>query len=331
MRSYSTQVRRLDQLCSEYGLPMDRPLDEESLCVAVCLRAQTAKPTTLPGFVSAIANATRERWGQELPRGRQFQSVMAGLRKQYGNQTSTPKVALTMDDLTAIHRGLDTAARFEHARDWCACLIAFFGLLRIGEYMDARLRHGHVLVAADSLSITVLYSKTSLAPQVVTVSARTDALCPVRAFLAYRAVLIRESLPIAGDDAVFVVRYAGNRAGIMTQQQFILQVKAYLSAAFPHRDMDGYAGHSFRRGGATALLLAGVPANVVQAHGRWSSEAFRLYLDTVHSHHVRMAATRALPGALGGRAADAAPHPPSSSSSLAFTSTVPLVGAPPML
>lgn len=308
---------------------MDRPLDEESLCLAVCLRAQTAKLTTLPGFVSAIADATRQRWGQELPRGRQYQSVMAGLRKQYGNQTATPKVALTMCDLAAIYRSLDTAAHFEHARDWCACLIAFFGLLRIGEYMDARLRHRHVLVATDSLSITVLYSKTSLAPQVVTVSARTDALCPVRAFLAYRAFLARESLPVAADDAVLVVRYAGSRAGPMTQQQFILQLKAYLSAAFPHRDMSGYAGHSFRRGGATALLLAGVPADVVQAHGRWSSEAFRLYLDTVHGHHVRLAATQSLPGALRGRAADAASHPPSSS--LAFTSTVPLVGAPPML
>ena len=188
-----------------------------------------------------------------------------------------------------------------------------------------------LLVAASSMSITVLYSKTSLAPQVVTVSARTDALCPVRAFLAYRAFLARESLPVADDDAVFVVRYAGSRAGLMTQQQFILQLKAHLSAAFPLRNMDGYAGHSFRRGGATALLLAGVPADIVQAHGRWSSEAFRLYLDTVHSHHVRLAATRALPGALRGRAADAAPHPLSSPSpSLAFTSTVPLVGAPPM-
>ena len=236
-----------------------------------------------------------------------------------------------MDDLTAIHRGLNTAARCEHSRDWCACLIAFFGLLRVGEYMDARLRHAHVLVAAGSLSITVLYSKTSLAPQIVTVSARTDALCPVRAFIAYRAFLAREALPVADNDPVFVVRYAGNRAGPMTQQQFITQLKAYMTAAFPHRDMTRYAGHSFRRGGATALLLAGVPADIVQAHGRWSSEAFRLYLDTVHSHHVRLAATQALPGALSGRVADAAPHPSSSSSSLAFTSTVPLVGAPPML
>ena len=298
-------MQHLERLCSEYGLPTDKPLNEEELCLLLCLRAQTAKLTTLPGFVSAVADATRTRWGQELPRGRQFQSVMAGLRNQYGNQTTTPKVALTMDDLTAIHRGLDTAARFEHARDWCACLIAFFGLLRVGEYMDARLRHRHVLVAADSLSITVLYSKTSLAPQVVTVSARTDALCPVRAFAAYRAYLARETLPGADDDAVFIVRYTGNRTGPMTQQQFVLQLKAHLSAAFPHRSMDGYAGHSFRRGGATALLLAGVPADIVQAHGRWSSEAFRAYLDSVHSHRVRLAATQALPGARRGRGEDA--------------------------
>ncbi|KIJ30935.1 hypothetical protein M422DRAFT_186511, partial [Sphaerobolus stellatus SS14] len=36
-------------------------------------------------------------------------------------------------------------------------------------------------------------------------------------------------------------------------------------------------GHSFRIGGTTELLVAGVPPDVVKALGRWSSDAFLVY------------------------------------------------------
>ncbi|KAF8328434.1 uncharacterized protein EI90DRAFT_3065283 [Cantharellus anzutake] len=38
------------------------------------------------------------------------------------------------------------------------------------------------------------------------------------------------------------------------------------------------AGHSLRSGGATALALAGTPLERIRAIGRWSSEAFLIYL-----------------------------------------------------
>lgn len=41
---------------------------------------------------------------------------------------------------------------------------------------------------------------------------------------------------------------------------------------------DNVAGHSMRSGGATALAIAGVPDNRIQAIGRWSSEAFQIYI-----------------------------------------------------
>jgi integrase len=40
-----------------------------------------------------------------------------------------------------------------------------------------------------------------------------------------------------------------------------------------------FTGHSFRRGGATSLALAGVPDNVIAAIGRWKSTSFQLYID----------------------------------------------------
>ena len=40
-----------------------------------------------------------------------------------------------------------------------------------------------------------------------------------------------------------------------------------------------YAGHSFRKGGATSLAAAGTPHHLIQALGRWSSDCYRLYID----------------------------------------------------
>jgi len=41
---------------------------------------------------------------------------------------------------------------------------------------------------------------------------------------------------------------------------------------------DNVAGHSLRSGGATALAIAGTPDDHIQARGRWSSNAYHVYI-----------------------------------------------------
>ena len=52
-----------------------------------------------------------------------------------------------------------------------------------------------------------------------------------------------------------------------------------------------YAGHSFRRGGATSLAVAGTPEHLIQALGRWSSDCYRLYIE-MPEHSIAAAARR---------------------------------------
>jgi hypothetical protein len=59
-------------------------------------------------------------------------------------------------------------------------------------------------------------------------------------------------------------------SSIPTRQWFI----SCLRVLFPA----DVAGQSLRSGGATALALAGVPNDCIQAAGRWSSQAFQAYI-----------------------------------------------------
>lgn len=307
VQSYSTQVRAFYRIAAQYGLPLDRPLTERELCIALIIYAQGGhKPTTYGAFVSALSDWHKRKYnGVQLVRDSLYLDVRSSLHNLYGDENvSVPKTAVTTDDLLAIHGQIDTRY-FEHARDWCACLIAFFGLLRISEYMDAGLRVQHVRLAArdadgqpSGLEILVHHSKTSRAQKLIAISSRVDVLCPVRAYTHYRQFLVTLRLPTPVDSPLFVFRFNDGRHRAMTAEQFIRQVRAYYRATFPDRDPATYAGHSFRRGGTSALILAGVPQTSIMAHGRWSSEAFHRYFDSHHSQAMRLSATQALDGSV---------------------------------
>ena len=65
----------------------------------------------------------------------------------------------------------------------------------------------------------------------------------------------------------------------MTRDWFLCRCnQVWISAGFP--DMPG---HAFRIGGATELLLQGVPPDVVATQGRWKSQAFLKYWRQINS------------------------------------------------
>ncbi|KIJ58033.1 hypothetical protein HYDPIDRAFT_48857, partial [Hydnomerulius pinastri MD-312] len=59
----------------------------------------------------------------------------------------------------------------------------------------------------------------------------------------------------------------------LTKKKLMARCNVIWSAA----GIPSITGHSFRIGGTTELLLAGVPPDVVKALGRWSSDAFLRY------------------------------------------------------
>jgi hypothetical protein len=268
-------------------------MTERQLCALVVCYSLSHKITTLPGFVSAIARQYEElSWG-ELPRGAFFNRVRRGLHNFYAHlDHPIPKTAVTISDLLVFHSRLNHSS-FSDARDWCAYVFAFFALLRVGEYTNGRLEIRDVRADApnDRVRLSIAFSKTQNYHVLVDISARDDALCPRRALANYLR-LLPAAVRSNPRSPLFITSLTDRSP--LSGSAFSSRFRALLSVCRPDVDASRYAGHSFRRGGATALFLAGVPETIIQLHGRWKSSAYKVYYDANRSDAARVEATSRL-------------------------------------
>ena len=71
----------------------------------------------------------------------------------------------------------------------------------------------------------------------------------------------------------------------LTQQQLSSTVQSILHAA---GYSGAYSGHSLRIGAATTAAARGVPEHLIKTLGRWSSDAYQVYIRTPVSAIVRV-------------------------------------------
>ena len=154
-----------------------------------------------------------------------------------------------------------------------ASLIAFFGLLRASEYLASHQTHfdpsATLLVKDISFSknhshIIVHIKKSKTDPFRVgcniSIWANNGRRCPVTALRWYQL-----QYPHTGP--VFTFR----DGSYLTRHQF----SQIIQQCIPNINLNT---HSFRIGGASTAYAAGVPETTIQTLGRWSSDAYRLYI-----------------------------------------------------
>ena len=144
------------------------------------------------------------------------------------------------------------------------------------------LRYGDVKVFNDRIVITVLFSKTNPKPHEITLFARTDILCPVKAWLVYRKLLNPNNSRIKPAAQAFMVA----ETRVLSYGFLNISFKSLVEKVL-HLNPKCYSIHSLRRSGATALHSVGIPDSVIKSMGRWKSLAFLKYLvisiDTIKS------------------------------------------------
>ncbi|KAE8960527.1 hypothetical protein PR002_g30185 [Phytophthora rubi] len=96
-------------------------------------------------------------------------------------------------------------------------------------------------------------------------------LCPV--FGALLLLRARGNLPVSIPVAVFTDTRGVPSCVSAARVTSSLRHAAQQLGESPHK----YSAHSLRAGGATHMYKAGVDALTIQFHGRWASDAFKLY------------------------------------------------------
>lgn len=232
------------------------------------------KVTSLPTYISAVSNIHLTLYGRPLPRSHLYKSVVLGLNKVYAlTDAIKPKTAFTLSHLATWYHNMDMHT-FNDARDWCSYILAFFGLLRVGEYITTTFQHRHVHIQSWGVAITIPFSKTCPQPVTIKIAKRKDILDPITAvnnYLHFIASTCR--IPTSP----FFVAHP-NDTSPLSNTAFSTALKLRTLSVL-RLDPREYAGHSFRRGGLTALFEAGVSESVSSAHGRWRSLCYRRYFD----------------------------------------------------
>ena len=291
--AYESRQRTFRSICASMHIDPSAPLTELQLCGVCILYVQQHRVTGLAGFVSAIAHHAMRMGHPDLPRGRTFDRVKAGILNWFGHDNvARPARGFTLDDLRAIRAQVDLRV-FADARDWCAALFAFFGLLRIKEYTCAGLLREHVSVHPWGISLAIPFSKTSPHPH----GSRHHSTRRRAVPRGGASRLLPDFFPLAFDTRrlPYFLHDASSSVTSRPTPRFIRHVRCWVrklpSAQLP---TDQYSGHSFRRGGTTALQMAGVPESTIASHGRWKSLAYRSYFDVQFNLQLRLAATAQL-------------------------------------
>lgn len=305
--TYKQQIKWVVEWAEE-ALGLDRsealggrgPMPELVALGAVAARSKGAAAGTVASLVTAI-NKWHERRGcasvLNSDRGR---AVVKGAKRRAGvgrgakAPLSSDVVVLLLGALAEAGRGSPSMQGLYH-RDAAWLVAGFCGLLRKSEIVQ--LRREHVRLERDGsgagqhfVTLYIERSKTDVEGRGawVTMAARTAGGVPV--WRVMRRYLRARDEALGGEGSLpLFPRWDFQRRTLGTQ--FLAGKGEALNAAMKKHikrvnqqyglklDPGLYASHSMRRGGATAMHAAGVPAQDIQAHGRWSSDCYRRYLE----------------------------------------------------
>ena len=107
-------------------------------------------------------------------------------------------------------------------------------------------------------------------------------LCPVTVFQR-----MLELVPASHNSPLFLLP-VNEHPRILTKSKFIAEFRKILRLA-GISDASNYRGHSFRRGAASWAFNSGVPGELIQLYGDWSSDAYKVYLEFDLQSKLRLA------------------------------------------
>ena len=281
-RTYSSAQKRFLNFCERFGLLNENgsaiPASEMTLLRFVASLSSTCQASSIRVYLSAVRSLHIQNGAEDPLLGcLRIPLVLKGLRR--GQPSNRPsKIPITPFVLCAIKAYLNLE-EFNDCMLWAACCTAFFGFLRGAEFTTTpeSLKENRFLAVSDVsidkqsnpdiVFIRLRYCKTDQFGEGCTIPlASSDSpICPVTAIIKY--LWLRGS----SQGPLFICKDFRP----LTKQMLNYRLQKALNSA----GLKGsYTLHSFRVGAASTAAALGFPDHLIQAMGRWSSDAYKVYI-----------------------------------------------------
>ncbi len=182
-----------------------------------------------------------------------------------------------------------------HCTVYACSLLLFFTMARLGSVLPStvastpaksHLTRDCINFSKEGMLVTFIHTKTiqfGLRRLHIPLVTLGSLFCPVVAFK--RSLSFLKSSHVAA----FVSRDEQGHYFPLTKSTFINTFRDVLLSA-GQEDITGFTGHSFRRGGASWAFQSGMPGELIQVCGDWTSDAYTRYLEFNMSNKIELAA-----------------------------------------
>jgi integrase len=294
-KTYMSGVRSWTAFATERGFSGESVPDEDTLCEFVAWMSEEGKGKEQKGMevatVGVYLAAVRDFFlkkgaGCVLEGKKRLQRVVRGWKKMKGGNTDTRR-AVTV---AMLHEASELVDWNNHdaVLAWLNVVWGVLGLFRLGELLPAaRSDSKHVKVqvrdvqwneGAGEMSVFLRSSKTDTFKRGVTIAMQKvwgrEKVCPGGVWKRVEALRRGKD---RRDDEAMMRKEDGT---MLTKREVVEMMGVWFGEADRRRGIvtqEKLSGHSLRKGGATSLLLRGVSESLVQALGRWKSDAYKSY------------------------------------------------------
>ncbi|KAI0072239.1 hypothetical protein K474DRAFT_1605519, partial [Panus rudis PR-1116 ss-1] len=285
--TYGSGLLLFHEFCDRRQVPehLRAPAHHSLLEAFVAAMAGAYAATTLGNALAGVRAwhiAHRLPWAVEKSGMRTLMQAAKALAPLSSKRKERPPC--TVDYLETAHRLLDLDSP-KDAAVWACATSAFWSLAPLGELAVPSVlaynprRHVHPACVKQThfdseyfssvTSIFIPFTKVDKHKGETVMWARQEGVSDPEA--AYRNH-IRINAP-AENDHLFSYLIDGTHVPL-SQATFLRRWHEIATAS----NLDPLTGHCFRIGGTLEYLLRGVPFDVIKTFGRWSSDAFQLYL-----------------------------------------------------
>ena len=280
-KAYSVHRKTYISFCLALGVsPV--PASPQLLCRYVAFLSRRLAYSSIRQYLN-IVRIIHAEWGYPNPCEENYdlKVTLRGIRRHLGDQVHR-KAPITPELLVLILSKLDIS-KVRGAAVWAACLLMFYGLLRRSNVMTTphkfdpskHLRREDLHFSKTGLIVRIRWTKTiqyrDRELKIPYPWSPTNVLCPTKA--VFNAIRLSPHAPVHGPALVLD---ATPTPAPLSPSVFIKDIRDALQQG--GQDVSTFAGHSFRRGGASWAFANGIDIETIRILGDWQSQAYTAYI-----------------------------------------------------